>query len=344
MSSQPLESDSDIDSEHYSELDSEPDFGDLLAPSSEAGSDYVQLESQKQESERTEQRRRNRWLELVRTIQNQLIPGYFRPMGSQDLQQLSVDELRHRCVQAEADRSDMLRYCTQVKVEYNRMRSDLSQTKRALRAEREELESLPQLRRVQLRARYDIEITEFGPVNPIQIQVWGGPSFLARVNSDFSIQAANLLPRACTVNLVLSQVSPRWECWQTRARKAGKQELCGLIVAALLAHLEDICDVGHAQEILRLMKPVGIRICQLQVNLGFPQRLAWHLQEANEIIWFIDTSRDDKKARMESLMRSSSSWAFASRLRSSSTSKLEATVDGHDMLGEHFDCCSYFTK
>lgn len=39
----------------------EPDFGDLLVPSSEAGPDYVQLASQKEELERTERRRRERW-------------------------------------------------------------------------------------------------------------------------------------------------------------------------------------------------------------------------------------------------------------------------------------------
>lgn len=39
----------------------EPDFGHLLVPSSEAGPDYVQLASQKEELERTERRRRERW-------------------------------------------------------------------------------------------------------------------------------------------------------------------------------------------------------------------------------------------------------------------------------------------
>lgn len=40
----------------------EPDFGNLLVPSSEAGPDYVQLLSQKEELERTGRRRRDRWL------------------------------------------------------------------------------------------------------------------------------------------------------------------------------------------------------------------------------------------------------------------------------------------
>ncbi|KAJ7622167.1 hypothetical protein FB45DRAFT_1031853 [Roridomyces roridus] len=125
---------------------SEPDFGDLLLPSSEAGPDYLQLDSQPQESQRTYLRRKNRWLDLRGPHNNssfiQYIVGEIQGEPEGCYSDLNFDELLERCIKAEADRHQLLDYCLCFEAARNQAQMDLSQTKKALRDARKELQYL----------------------------------------------------------------------------------------------------------------------------------------------------------------------------------------------------------
>lgn len=72
-------------------------------------------------------------------------------------------------------------------------------------------------------------------------------------------------------------------------RNAGEQEFRGLIQLILetfLSNFQDVSHIGHAKEVLHVVKSVslGISIGQFGVDLGFTERLASHLEEADQVI------------------------------------------------------------
>lgn len=78
---------------------------------------------------------------------------------------------------------------------------------------------------------------------------------------------------------------------------AGEEKLrcfVKLVLEALLSDAEYVCDVGHGQELLHVVQAVRlrIRIRELRVDLRLAQRLARHLQEANEVVVLAGTVGD----------------------------------------------------
>ncbi len=107
-------------------------------------------------------------------------------------------------------------------------------------------------------------------------------------NKPHHILSVARLTRALDGALVLAKVDERSRqpCPVGDAREKDLRSLVELVLEALLADLEDVRDVGHRQEVLHVVQTIrlGIGVGELSVDLRLAERLAGHLEVADEVV------------------------------------------------------------
>ena len=93
--------------------------------------------------------------------------------------------------------------------------------------------------------------------------------------------------RALNSALVLTEIDESG-CKTSPVRDACEQKLRSLIelvLETLLSNLEDIGDVGHAEEVFHIVQTIRLGICisQLGVDLRLADMLPCHLQVPNKV-------------------------------------------------------------